>query len=356
MTSNSFGKEDCCGHFLYSVCVCHAGRDRSGPQKGNAARALLLLHSFIFHFLFFCFLFFCFIVLVMFLFIISRGESLVTDKSAADHRPKRSDALAQRGVRLYKHKYTRGMYTAGVNLYPPTGKTSDLFFYFFIFFFFHLGSIWDINGDQPKYATTLNWMIWQLFFLLCLGFFFLFFVWLYFVLNPFFFFFRYSTPFYKFFSLWVGRCPIISRSSFISVFLPVVRPGVMLEMCGGYGTTTRGWWNAASQKRKSQIIALAAAGPVVFLVLQQQNIFLFSTAPWALMWNNNKKHTHSKRISSQCLVYLQKKKKRRGFFFFFGWVVWRDLCNGTTLGSPLFTKCKRDSPSEPFFFFVCLFL
>ena len=72
----------------------------------------------------------------MFLFIISRGESLVTDKSAADHRPKRSDALAQRGVRLYKHKYTRGMYTAGVNLYPPTGKTSDLFFYFFIFFFF----------------------------------------------------------------------------------------------------------------------------------------------------------------------------------------------------------------------------
>ena len=59
LTSNSFGKEDCCGHFLYSVCVCHAGRDRSGPQKGNAARALLLLHSFISCFFFFCFLFYC---------------------------------------------------------------------------------------------------------------------------------------------------------------------------------------------------------------------------------------------------------------------------------------------------------
>ena len=69
-----------------------------------------------------------------------------------------------------------------------------------------------------------------------------------------------------------------------------------------------------------------------------------------------KTHTFETNFVSVSCVFTEKKKKIIGFFFFFGWVVLRDLCNGTTLVSPLFTKCKRDSPSEPFFFFLFIFI
>ena len=147
------GKKIVAGIF-YTACVCVTREETVADRKRVTRHALFFffIHSFLV-FLFFVFLFYCVGHVPLYYFtrwVVSYGQ--------ISRRPPTETLRCARPTRrpLVQTQIHAGDVYCGSEFVSAHRENVRFIFLFFHFFFFHLGSIWDINGDHPKSATTLN--------------------------------------------------------------------------------------------------------------------------------------------------------------------------------------------------------